>query len=294
VTPVPRNGELVQIERQIRQAIRDAVNHNSRKPFYWGGLVGYQQLEALAQALRPVTDVDEESHYLQQLLGRVDRVLAKNRTFAEDLLAAHQWLRPIAGCLRYPPKSCQEEDPSACHDPETELSSQRVAQEVEDLLRQFHPTGKHQRAQIRLYNALQKRWDLYAQALLFCYDIPGLPQDNLQMEALFGRLRRHQRRISGRKSTHELRDFGQAQVLFMAESQEKLLRQIRRVPWAAYRQYRQRLAEAEAPRQFFRRLHHNPLGTAQTLVNQHSARCRALAQNKALTNQPLQNDLHTN
>ncbi|AUB35366.1 hypothetical protein COO91_01244 [Nostoc flagelliforme CCNUN1] len=31
-------------------------------------------------------------------------------------------------------------------------------------------------------------------------------------------LRRHQRRISGRKSTAELRDFGQYQVLFVAQS----------------------------------------------------------------------------
>ena len=198
---MPRNAELVRIETQIRQAIRDALNRNSRKPFYWGGLAGYQQLEAIAQALHQVTDVDEESHYLRQLIWRVDRVVAKNLTLAEDLQAAHQWLRQIAGCLRYPPKSRQEEHQSASYDPETELSSQRVSQEMEDLLCQFHPISKHQRAQIRLYDALQKRWGLYAQELLFCYDIPGLPQDNLHMEAMFGRLRRHQRRICGGKST---------------------------------------------------------------------------------------------
>lgn len=41
----------MQVEVQIRMAIRDAVNRASRKPFYWGGLVGYRQLEAIAQAL---------------------------------------------------------------------------------------------------------------------------------------------------------------------------------------------------------------------------------------------------
>ena len=79
-------------------------------------------------------------------------------------------------------------------------------------------------------SALQKRWKLYAQEVLYCYDIPGLPPDNLQIESLFGRLRRHQRRISGRKSTRELRDFGQAQVLFIAESEVALLEQIRHIP----------------------------------------------------------------
>lgn len=270
------------------------MNRNSRKPFYWGGLAGYQQLEAIAQALDPVADGDEESHYLRLLLGRVDRVLTKNRTLAEDLLAAHQWLGQIAECLRYPPKPDKGEGRSASHEPEADLSSQRVAREMEDLIGQFHPTSRCQRAQIALHNALQKRWGLYAKELLFCYDIPGPPQDNLQLEALFGRIRRHQRRISGRKSTRELRDFGQAQVLFMAESEADLLRQIQRVPWVAYRQYRQLLAEAEAPRHFFRRLHHDPSRTAQTLVSQHAARCKALAQNKTPVDQSVQNDLHTN
>jgi hypothetical protein len=38
MTAAPRDNELRQIETQIRQAVRDAVNRNSRKPFYWGGL----------------------------------------------------------------------------------------------------------------------------------------------------------------------------------------------------------------------------------------------------------------
>ena len=164
---------------------------------------------------------------------------------------------------------------------------------MDALIGQFHPTGKLHRAQFRLYNALQKRWRLYAQELLFCYDIPGLPQDNLQMEALFGRLRRHQRRISGRKSTRELRDFGQAQVLFLAESEADLSEQIRQVPWVAYRQYRQQLAEAEAPRQFFRRLHHDPLRTTQSLIRQHAACCQRLADNKAHIAQSVENNQHT-
>jgi len=43
--------ELVEIEDQFRMAIRDAVNRANRKPFYWGGLKGYRQLESIAEAL---------------------------------------------------------------------------------------------------------------------------------------------------------------------------------------------------------------------------------------------------
>jgi hypothetical protein len=233
-------------------------------------LVGYQQLQAIAQVLCLLHDGDQESRYLRHLAQRVEWVLDRNRTLAEDLQAAHQGLLQIANCLRYPPKSNGSDPP---------LTSQQVAEEMEAHLHGFHPIGKYQRAQISLFSALKKRWKLYAQEVLYCYNIPGLPPDNLQIESLFGRLRRHQRRISGRKSTRELRDFGQAQVLFFAESEAALLEQIQHIPQPAYQAYRQRLAHAEAPRQFLRRLHHDPLGTVKILVSQHSSRCMWLAQN---------------
>ena len=283
----------MRIETHLRQAIRDAVNRPSRKPFFWGGVAGYQQLEALAQAFRQGTRPAADSPYLRRLLGQVERVLSKNRSLATDVQAAHQGLRQIASCLRYPPKSGADGHRDGSPASETLLGSQEVAQEIETWLHQFQPSGKEPQAQTRLYHALQKRWKLYAQELLFCYDIAGLPQDNLQLESLFGRLRRHQRRISGRKSTRELRDFGPAQVLFLAESQAAVLRQIQQVSWAAYQQACQRLREAEAPRQFFRRLHRDPLGTAQALVEQHTARRKALSQQRASAEQTAQLELHT-
>ncbi len=97
------------------------------------------------------------------------------------------------------------------------------------------------------------------------------------LESLFGRIRRHQRRISGRKSTRELRDFGQYQVLFLAESQEELLEQIRQVPLDEFRKNRLRLEKAEAPRRLLHRLHRDPLKTMRDLLKQHAARRVALS-----------------
>jgi hypothetical protein len=110
-----------------------------------------------------------------------------------------------------------------------------------------------------------------------CYDIAGLPADNLQLEAFFGRLRRHQRRISGRKTTHELRDLGQCQALFWAETETELLSQLREVKLADYQLQRRHLAEAAAPRQFLHRLHRDPVRTVRRLLNDHAARQVELA-----------------
>ena len=279
-----RDKDLICIEKQIRQAIRDAVNRNSRKPFYWGGLAGYHQLQAIAQALDQIILPGEGSAYLRRLTEPVQRVLEKNRTLAAELQQAYQWLERIARCLRYPSSSGMKGKSEHISQAagEIKVSSFQVAEDMQALIQEFHPDAWRQPVQTRLLDALQKRWKSYGQELLYCYDIPGLPSDNLQMESLFGRLRRNQRRISGRKSTRELRDFGQVQVLFDAESEALLLQQIRGVPLGDYRAESVRLAEAEEPRQFFRRLHHDPQKTIQTLIEQHSRRSTHLMNDKAL------------
>jgi len=262
----------MQVETQIRLAIRDAVNRDSRKPFYWGGLTGYQQLQAISQVLHRVPFGKPETRYLQQLALQVDRAVEKNHMLAHDVGEAHTWLRRIANCLRYPPASA-----SASGAGDAALTSAQVKRDMEDLLRAFQPDCKRRPAQAALYRAWHRLWKDSGPDWLPCYDIPGLPPDNLKLETVFGRLRGHQRRISGRKSTRELRDFGHCQVLFGAESEQHLLHQLRQVPLADYQAGRRRLAEAEAPRQLLRRLHRDPLRTMRSLVDQHAARRAALA-----------------
>ncbi len=263
-TPQEQRDEgLIRIETQIRVSIRDALNRKSRKPFYWGGLKGYDQLAAIAKALGEEPYDEPETDYLKQLKIRVEQVVETYRINVEDLREAHTWLRRIADCLRYPPSDAPSEP---------DLTSKQVQQEMDALLQSFQPDLKRRRAQASLHGAWHRTWEDYGPDLLPCYDIPGLPPDNLMLESLFGRLRRHQRRISGRKSTRELRDFGQYQVLFLAESEEVLLEQLRQVSPEEYIENRRRLEEAEAPRRFLNRLHRDPLATMRDLITEHATR----------------------
>ncbi|MCK4901430.1 MAG: hypothetical protein KAS38_21790, partial [Anaerolineales bacterium] len=169
---------------------------------------------------------------------------------------AHQWLRQISSCLRYPQRSFSDEP----------INSRQVAREMEELLDSFDPDPKYQRPQSAIKSKLQRLWNLYGPDLLHTYGIPGLPPDNLQIESLFGRLRRHQRRVSGRKSTRPLREFGHYQVLFSADSQADLLNHLRTVPLHEYRKHRQLLESAETTRRFMHCLHRDAEGTLQCLV----------------------------
>lgn len=239
----------MKLESQLRAAIREAVNRSSRKPFLWGGLKGYEQLECIAQALEDLSTSPLPHHdYLDLLRSRIHRVLAQNHTVAEDLKHAYQLLLAVARCLQYPPTAS---DRHADHKPNRQIVSEAMTR----MIQETQPTGLVQQAQRCLLGKLKHRWELFGEELLYCYEIPGLPPDNLKLESLFGRLRRHQRRISGRPSTRELQVFGQAQVLFTAPSFQALLDQIQQVPREQYVIQRQRLEEAEQSRQFFHRLH---------------------------------------
>jgi hypothetical protein len=255
-----RVKKLQEIEGQFRLAIRDAVNRTTRKPFYWGGLKGYHQLENIAQALYTLPVA--ENAFFSRLIQQVDRTLENNRQLAETMGQTYTWFLRIAACLRYPPRA---------HVDLPIPTKSQVQQEMETLLHNFNAEAQGRVVPLALYSGLQKRWDLFGDDLLHCFDIPGLPQDNLKVESLFGRLRCHQRRISGRKSTQPLRDFGHYQILFLAENEDQLLEQLRGVPLEDYQKQRKLQAQAEAPRQFLARLHRNPEKTMRDLAKKYTA-----------------------
>ncbi len=258
---------MIAIEEHIRRAIRDAVNRSSRKPFLWGGLAGYEQLDAIAQVVHQLPH-EKETAYLRSLLPQVDRALSLNEALADDVRAAHTQLRSIAACLHY---GADEEARTAV--PGRGLT---VRQAMECLLAEFRPDPKSQRVQAALQCAWQRLWNAWADDLLTCYDIPGLPADNLQLESFFNRLRRRERRISGRASTSALGALGAYQVLFIAESEEELLDQLRRVPLAEYQAHRQQLAHDETARQQRYRFHRDPAKATAALLEQHTTRRAAL------------------
>ena len=238
-------------------AIRDALNRTTRKPFRWGGLQGYQQLQVIAFHLQKLCATEPHHLYWRQLARQVERVLTKNRAMAAQLAEAHHWLLRIAACLRYPPS--REPDPA--------VSGQQVAQEMHQLLQELQCNHKRYKPLLALKSRWQHLWKSFGQQLLPCYDIPGLPPDNLQLEAFFNRLRRRQRRISGRKTTRDLNRLGHYQALFTAESEAELLEHLRQVPYEAYLVQRQKVQQAETRQRFLQSLHRDPENTLKKLVS---------------------------
>jgi len=95
--------------------------------------------------------------------------------------------------------------------------------------------------------------------LFVCYDIVGLPATNNALESRFGRLRREQRRISGRQfNTATLLDEGPYLLWECGDSEAQVLTRLRRVAVnrADYQQRYRRLRAEQARRQLAYRLQH--------------------------------------
>ena len=96
--------------------------------------------------------------------------------------------------------------------------------------------------------------------LFVCYDIAGVPPTNNALESRFGRLRRDQRRISGRQfNTATLLDEGPYLVWECGDSEAQVLVRLRgvaanRVDYQ--RRYKNLRAEQERRRLIYRLQHH--------------------------------------
>jgi len=106
---------------------------------------------------------------------------------------------------------------------------------------------------------LTTRW---GDDLFVCYDIVGLPATNNALESRFGRLRRDQRRITGRQhNTATLLDEGPYLIWECADTEAQVLARLRCVA-ASRADYQQRYqtlrAEQQRRRLAYRLLHQRP------------------------------------
>jgi hypothetical protein len=239
-----------------RRAIRDVLNRFSRKPFQCGGLQGYDQLVGIGQHLNNRHIRNGPDPYLDQLSHYVQKTLRSTASQAQEVRQAHPILTQVERYLAGVPQPSLE-----ANSRETSLSvpgSKAVQQELDrtfsDLVQQADDCPLVRRL-ARKWRSMSKTW---LPGILHCYDIPGLPRSNLDLESVFGTLRRGQRRISGRKETTPLRTFGPGEISLLSLEDEEILPLLQSVPADEYWSQRRRQEEREEPRRWLLRLHRDP------------------------------------
>jgi hypothetical protein len=240
-----------------RRAIRDALGRSSRKPFQFGGLRGYDQLLGIDQYLSQQSLRDSPDPYLDQLRSCVESALRATASRAQGVRQAYASLNEMEHHL------AEASRPSLAIGPqETQMlrsGSETVQQELEQMVSDWvqkpdvHPLT---RRLARKWKSMSKSW---LPGIVQCYDVPGLPRSNLDLESIFGTLRRAQRRTSGRKETTPIRVLGPGQIVLLSLKDAHILSLLRSVSVDEYWSQRRRQEEREEPRRWLTRLHRDPL-----------------------------------
>jgi hypothetical protein len=168
---------------------------------------------------------------------------------------AQQWLIDIARLLDAPLPELGTPTLSA-----QPTQGARVRQELQDYLVDLQNQSGLSEWPVKFRQHLIDIANRWGDDLLVCYDIAGVPPTNNALESRFGRLRRDQRRISGRQfNTAPLLDEGPYLVWECGDSEAQVLSRLRRVAAnrADYqRRYDNLCAEQERRRLSYRLQHH--------------------------------------
>lgn len=229
-----------------RRAIRDALTRPSRKPFRCGGLLGYDQLKGIYQHLSARETCDP---YLDELASSVKAALEAQECRAGDVRQARSLLLEVEHYLSSVPRP--ELDP----DPEASEAVREKLREMFDAWREREDIGPTGQRLVGKWDAMAKTW---LPGILHCYDIAGLPRHNLKLEGSFGALRRHQRRVSGRKETTPLRIFGPGEIMVQVLEEDEILPWLQSVPVEEYWEQRRKQEDREEPRRWLGRLRRDP------------------------------------
>jgi len=126
-----------------------------------------------------------------------------------------------------------------------------------------------------LIETFRNRW----WGLFRCYDVPGLPPTNNDLETFFGRLKTNRRRVTGCKSVNNfvLRYGAYAAFVDLSESKTDLLARLQQVGHADYQRERQQLQILLAGVRDQRRFRHNCDQMLQELETEWAAAVEAAA-----------------
>ncbi len=172
-----------------------------------------------------------------------------------ELRQAQQWMIDIARILDAPLPELDSPRPSAR--PE---QGAHIQQQLSRYLANLQKQRGLSDWLIEFRQHLIGITDRWGDDLFVCYDIAGVPPTNNALESRFGRLRREQRRISGRQfNTATLLDEGPYLIWECGDSEAQVLARLRRVAAnrADYqRRYQGLCTEQERRRLTYRLQHH--------------------------------------
>jgi hypothetical protein len=235
-TPDAPASETHEVVTQLCRHTRYLLTLKGRPPFRLAGLETYERLQNVARFSLDLLAQRYEPR-LAQLYQGLQSALSPFAQTHQEVQQGAVWLRDIAYILEPPPA----QPTSAQHVAEQlrgYLALVRRLPEVTPTLRAF---GRH----------LNKVSQSYWPGLFYCYDVPGLPRTNNELESRFRDTGRRLLRTTGQKGLTQrtLQRQGAWELLPRPPTEAQLLDAVCQTPPEDLAQERQRFA---AHRQRFR------------------------------------------
>ena len=220
--------------------LRRVLSRSGRKPFRLAGLRLYADLLALLESLEvSLTHLPDEP----RLTCFADAIRDGLRDFEEDyvwIAKGYIWVVDIATILDVP-----------LPEPGAEAPDRLLSAEVHDRLNAYlDRLDQHTDLSaplIEFRQHLRALTERYAPGLFHCYDIPGLPRTNNDLESVFGRVRRQTLRTSGpHHAKQRLHEEGAWLLFDLVSSEHEQLERLQHVSLDEWREERQRIREHRA------------------------------------------------
>ncbi len=241
-TPTPRVSSLApepdadEVVSQLFRHTRSLLTLKGRPPFRLAGIETYERLDNVARFSLELLAQRYEPR-LAQLYQGLQAALAPFAQTHQELQPGAAWLRDIAYILEPVPAR--------------PINAEHVAGPLRDSLDTVRrwPQATPILSQFALHLDTVSR--SYWSGLFHCYDVPGLPRTNNELESRFRDTRRRLLRITGQKGLTQrtLQRQGAWELLPQPPTEAKICDALRHTPTEDLAQERQRFA---AHRQRFR------------------------------------------
>jgi hypothetical protein len=246
-----RQQAIDELVEKYAARLRRVLSRSGRKPFRLAGLRLYVDLLTLLGSLEiSLTHIPNEA----RLTCFADAIRNALLAFEDDytwIAEGYSWVLDISDILDVPlPEPGAKLLDTSCSQREgevPELLSATVQSHLDAYLERLQRRTDLNEPLLGFRRHLQKLTKRYAPGLFHCYDIPGLPRTNNDLESLFGRVRRQTLLTSGpHHAKQRLHEEGAWLLFDILHNEHEQVERLRRVPLSEWHKERQRIQARRA------------------------------------------------
>ena len=235
-----RQEQIDEVVEAYAARLRRVLSRSGRKPFRLAGLRLYADLLVLLGSLEVSLSYLPDESRLTCFADSIREALLSYESQYTSIAEGYSWVLDISDILDVPLPEAWAKPP------EVPLSS-TVQSKVDAYLKQLSKRSDLNPSLLSYRKHLTALTCRYQVGLFHCYDIPGLPRTNNNIESLFGRVRRQTLLTSGpHHAKQRLHEQGAWLLFDVVKDEHEQLKRLQRVSLSDWSKERERMLAHQA------------------------------------------------